>query len=225
MTGRQLALGLAFRPQLGRDDFVVAPGNAQAIGWIDAWPNWPQGGLVLYGPPAAGKSHLVCIWQKAAGARVVATAALSESAVADLSLAPLALEDAPGIGDEKALLHLLNMLRERKREVLITAANAPARWPLKLPDLRSRLLALPAVAVAAPDDALLRGVLAKLFADRQMHVGEEVLDYILTHAERSLANARALVAAIDDAAMATQRKVGVALVREVLQTFHAENVG
>jgi chromosomal replication initiation ATPase DnaA len=225
VIGRQLAFDLSFRPDLGRDDFLVAPGNAQAIAWIDAWPNWPQAGLVVYGPPAAGKSHLVCIWQKAARARVIAAAGLAEGDVAGLGLAPLAIEDAQGLTDERALLYLLNLLRERGLGVFLTAAKAPAQWPLRLPDLRSRLLTLPAVTIAAPDDMLLRGVLAKLFADRRLRVGEEVLEYISTRTERSLANARALVAALDTAAMATQRKVSVALVREVLQDFHAETRG
>ncbi len=75
---------------------------------------------------------------------------------------------------------------------------------------------MPSVEVRAPDDALIGAVLLKLFADRQLTVGEEVVIYMLHHMERSFAAASRLVAALDAAALAAQRRITVPLVRQVL---------
>ena len=84
-------------------------------------------------------------------------------------------------------------------------------------DLRSRLRAAPAVAVAPPDEALIAAVLVKLFADRQLAIGEEVVAYLALHLERSFAAARDAVAALDAAALAEQRRITVPLVKRVLE--------
>jgi chromosomal replication initiation ATPase DnaA len=87
---------------------------------------------------------------------------------------------------------------------------------MRLPDLRSRLLAAPSVAIGAPDDALLGAVLAKLFTDRQLQVSPEVIEWLLRRIERSFAGARGAVARLDAAALALKRPVTVLLAREVL---------
>jgi len=126
------------------------------------------------------------------------------------------VEDADRGVDEAAMFHLYNLLRETGRTLLVTGREAPARWGLRLPDLRSRLSSIPAVGILAPDDGLLQSLLLKLFADRQLRVGPDVLAYVLLRMERSFDAARALVAAIDAAALARQRPVTVPLVREVM---------
>ncbi|HXR87106.1 MAG TPA: DNA replication protein, partial [Stellaceae bacterium] len=92
----------------------------------------------------------------------------------------------------------------------------PARWSIRLADLRSRLVAAPAVAVDAPDDALLGAVLVKLFTDRQLRISEDLIAYLLPRIERSFAAAQAIVAALDQAALADQRAVTVRLARDIL---------
>jgi chromosomal replication initiation ATPase DnaA len=83
--------------------------------------------------------------------------------------------------------------------------------------LMSRLKAMPAQEIAAPDDALLAAVLVKLFADRQLTVSEEVVKYLVARIERSCHAARSWVAALDAAALAENRAVTVALVRKLVE--------
>jgi chromosomal replication initiation ATPase DnaA len=100
--------------------------------------------------------------------------------------------------------------------LLLAAREPPARWAIRLADLRSRLLAAPAVAVEAPDDALLGAVMVKLFADRQLRISEDLIAYLLPRIERSFAAAREIVATLDEAALASQRAVTVRLARDIL---------
>lgn len=225
MIARQLAFELPHRPALGAEDFLVAPANRDAVAWLDRWPDWPAAGLVVWGPEGCGKSHLLQVWRERAGARVLPAAELTIAAVPELARTPLALDDADRGVVETALFHLLNLAAETHSYIVLTARSPAARWAVALPDLRSRLLALPSVAVAAPDDDLMRAVLAKLFADRQLRVGADVIDYLVTRIERSFAAMRRVVAALDAAALSGHRNLTVALAREVLERMQSDSQG
>jgi DnaA regulatory inactivator Hda len=213
----QLPLDLGFRPALGRADFLIAPCNAAAVAWLDRWPGWPGTALALWGPAGSGKTHLVEVWRARSGAVRIAPDRLASASVPQLlGAARAAAVDDADSADEEALLHLFNLLGERQGHLLVAAREPPARWALRLADLRSRLLASPAVAVEAPDDALLGALLVKLFNDRQLRISEDIIAYLLPRIERSFAAAQAIVAALDQAALAGQRAVTVKLAREIL---------
>jgi chromosomal replication initiation ATPase DnaA len=218
----QFAFEFPHRPAFGADDFLIAPSNAAAVAWLDRWPVWPSSATVLHGPPGCGKTHLAHVWQARSDAVLRAAASLAPHDVASLAAnAAVVIDDAEGAA-ERPLLHLANLIAERGGHLLLTAAAPPARWPTALPDLRSRLVAMPEIAMLAPDDALIGALLLKLFADRQLGVGEEVVVFLLHHMERSFAAARRIVAALDRAALVAQRRVTVPLAREVLA---AEDAG
>lgn len=218
MTAAQLPLDLGVRPAYGLEAFIVAESNRAAVAWIDAWPAWPSHGLALSGPPGSGKTHLCQVWRQRTGARLIGAPRLGAGTPPELvgDAPALLLDDVAAPVPERPLLHLLNHLAEQGRFVLIAGREPPARWNVALPDLASRLAALPQVAIGAPDDALLAAVMAKLFRDRQLPVGGEVVDYLLPRMERSLSAAQALVAALDRAALAGRRPITVALARTVL---------
>jgi chromosomal replication initiation ATPase DnaA len=217
--GGQLAFDLEPAENFSRDDFIRGAGNAAALDLVDSWPDWPARAVAIVGPEGAGKSHLAAIWADAAGARRLASRALDESAVpAALATGALALECCAVDADldERALFHLLNLVKEQLGFLLLTARTAPAAWPIGLPDLASRLRAVPVVTLAAPDDAMLRAVLVKLFADRQIAVDEALISYLVVRIERSFAAARGVVATLDREALRRHRPVTRALAGEIL---------
>jgi chromosomal replication initiation ATPase DnaA len=214
----QLPLDLGHRPALGRADFLVAPSNAAAVTWLDRWPQWPAPALALAGPPGSGKSHLAHVFAARAGAPIIEPSSLTTERVPGLlGGASAAVVDEAERAAEAPLLHLYNLLAERGGHLLVVSRGAPARWTISLADLRSRLVASPTVAVAAPDEALIGALLVKLFADRQLAVGEEVLAYLALHLERSFAAVQRAVAALDAAALAEHRRITVPLARRVLR--------
>jgi chromosomal replication initiation ATPase DnaA len=216
---RQLALALDHAESFAREDFLSGPCNAAALALIDRWPDWPGQTLLLIGPEGSGKSHLAAIWGAVAGARFVAARSLATALLpAALATGALVVEDmAAGQFDERALFHLLNLAREEHAFLLLTTRSAPGGWKLAVPDLASRLKATPVVALTAPDDVLLRGVLVKLFADRQLAVDESLVGFLVKRIERSIAAARAIVAELDRESMRQQRPLTRALAAEVLR--------
>jgi chromosomal replication initiation ATPase DnaA len=215
---RQLALALDHAESYAREDFLSGPCNAGPLALIDSWPEWPANALALVGPEGSGKTHLAMIWAAIAGARVIAARALRETELpAALATGALVVEDAPADADERALFHLLNLAREEQAFLLLTARNPPAAWPVALPDLASRLRALPVAALQAPDDAVLRGVIVKLATDRQLTLDDSVVSYLITRIERSFAAARAAVIVLDNEALRQRRAPTRALAAEIFR--------
>ena len=216
---RQLALSLEHVESFAREDFLSGPSNAAALTLVETWPDWPARAVVLAGPAGSGKSHLASIWAARAGARFLLARSLVETKVpAALATGALVVEDlTPGAFDERALFHLINLVREEGAYLLLTAASPPAGWPVEIPDLASRLKAAPVVMLAPPDDALLRAVLVKLFADRQLAVDEALVSFLTMRIERTFQAARAVVAKLDQEAMQRKRPLTRALAAEVLR--------
>ncbi|MCU0895057.1 MAG: DnaA/Hda family protein [Rhodospirillales bacterium] len=216
----QLALGFVSSPALGCADFLVAANNADAAGWLRRWPVWPTPALIVHGPEGCGKTHLAHAFAARTNAPIIPARDLPRiDPLAILAGTPgVVIDDAEactGAG-ERILLHLVNAVGETGRTLLLTARRPAAHWPIALADLRSRLKAATSVGIGEADDALMRAVLGKLFVERQLKVGEEVLSYILARIERSVAAAGPLVARLDAEALATQRPVTIPLVRRVL---------
>src|SRR3974390_931993 len=216
---RQLPLHLGFREPFGREDFLAGPPNAAALARIERWPDWPARAVALVGPEGAGKSHLAAIWAATAGARAIAAHAVTLASVPTaLATGALVVEDLRADAcEEAALFHLLNLAREEAAFVLITARMAPSGFAPRLRDLASRLRALPTVTLAPPDDALLRAVLVKLFADRQLAVDEGLIGFLAARIERSFAAARAIVEELDREALRQRREVNRALAAGLLR--------
>lgn len=205
---RQLALDLPHVPALDAADFMISECNIDAMRLIEGWPDWSARCALIVGPAGSGKSHLVNVWRGRSGAEVLSASDVDAATAQARSQTPVAVEDVDRfVHDERALFHLLNLSRERDFDVLLTARSLPGEWPITLDDLRSRLRSLPFARIGAPDDALLRAVLVKLFDDRQLSAPPSVIDYLVRRMERSVAAAGDLVARIDKAALAERRRI------------------
>ena len=210
MRPEQLPLDLPVRSAMNAAGFVVSESNKDAVAWLDRWPDWPNGILAVYGPPGCGKTHLAHVWQAKSAARF-----LEPSALEQLPRAENLILDGVRLPEEH-LFHLINHVRAERASLLILDREPPARWTVRLPDLASRLAAVPAVAVLPPDDSLLAAVLAKHFADRQVEVAPEVIAYLVKQIERSFTAAETMARRLDREAMARRGPITIKLARDLL---------
>ncbi|MBM3563788.1 MAG: hypothetical protein FJX48_11750 [Alphaproteobacteria bacterium] len=220
---RQLPLDLPTTPRFGREEFLPAPSNRAALDMIERWPDWPDRVLTLIGPKGAGKSHLCAIWAARTGALAIAPDRLPTlERLAEEAPHAILIDDVDRASDETALFHLLNFVSESDACLLMSAARAPRAEDVRLPDLLSRLRRAPAVGIGAPDEELIRAVLVKLFADRQLIVESPALAFAALRLERSLDAARSFAAALDREALAEGRPVTRALAAKVMEKFIKE---
>ena len=205
----QLILPLETGSAMTRADFIVAPGNARTLAFLESWPDWPAPAAALFGPGASGKTHLAHIWSARSGAAVIDAKTLT-----DPPGGALVVEDWDGACPERdaALFALL----ERGTPLLLTGHTAPSTWPASLPDLGSRFRALIAFELGEPDEALLMALAVKLFADRQVLVPEAVVTSLIRNLERSPAALRAFIARADEEALRLQKPINLQLIRGLM---------
>jgi len=216
-TSEQLLLEFDHRPSMSGDDFLVSACNAEAVAWLDRWLEWPAPFVVIYGEAGCGKSPLAEVFRLATQAR---TLVLSTDPYETMDGEHVGIiEDVDRLieGAQNELFHLYNYAKENNTQILMTARTPPAQWNISLADLKSRMGAVPVVEIGQPDDALIEAVLVKLSSDRQLRIERSVVTYMMGRMERSFEAAQRLIKAIDDEALASSRKITIALVRSVLQ--------
>ncbi|HRK24504.1 MAG TPA: DnaA/Hda family protein [Beijerinckiaceae bacterium] len=215
----QLPLDLALAPQFGEEDFLVGPSNEAAHDFMTLWPDWPARIALLTGPAGSGKTHLAHIWSARSGARLLAASRIGDVSPAMLTDAPALAIDGCDTGtfDEARLFHIINLVHERGRTLLLTARRQPDLWGIATADLLSRLRLAPATAIAGPDDGLLRAVMVKQFLDRQLTVDVSVVEFVVARIERSFAAVRSVVDALDREALALGRRITRPVAAAVLE--------
>lgn len=219
---RQLPLELKHGTGFSRDDLIVAECNRQAVDLIDRWPDWSAPVAVLAGPTGSGKSHLASIWCEVADAVRVHPSALGGSDLAQLQDKPLLIDDiGTGPFDQSSLFHLINSVLQSQSYLLMTSRLFPAAWPVRLPDLASRLKAATIIEISEPDEQLLSGVMMKLFADRQITVEPHVVSYLVHRMERSLATAIDIVDRLDRMALENKSRITRTFAANVLGSIEA----
>jgi chromosomal replication initiation ATPase DnaA len=180
----------------GAEGFVVSDCNRAAVEALADWPNLIGGVMAICGPAGCGKSRLGQIWAERVGAVAIQGA---EAALIDplgLEGRPVLLDPARDVDDE-TLFHLINLARSGGGALLLVARSAPSRWKTTLPDLRSRLDAVPHVAIEAPDDVVLAAMLHAAFARRAIAPPPDLIPWLVRRIARSSEVVEEVVARLD----------------------------
>lgn len=227
MSTPQLPLGLRWTRDQQLDRYRDAP--AGLLPTLRAVAEAGDRGVFLGGPPGSGRTHLLlatCAAASAAGRAVVYLplrnfAAHVQQVLEGQRAVPLACVDDVQViaGDratEIALFNLHNRVRDGGGAVLYAADAMPARLPLALPDLQSRLAQCAQFPLNAPDDAQRRAILRERASVRGLDLDDMVLDYLFRHCPRDLTKLSALLDHLDRAALAAQRRVTVPFLKGVL---------
>ena len=202
-------------------DFLRFASNEAALSWLERPADWPGGRLALFGEPGCGKTHLLYIWARRHGALHLAGPTLSGLPELPPGKA-IVLDNADRATDEIALLHLLNAAAEAGQKLLIAGRDPPARWPVRLPDLASRLRAMTAIRIDPPEDALRAALLARLLSDRQLAVLAPVQRYLLIRLPRSHAALADAARRLDIAGLARGGPITYPVAEQVIADMAAE---
>lgn len=221
---RQYHLPLPFEESMGAEDFLFSSANEEAVLWLLAREaeSWPSHALLLWGPEGAGKTHLLSIWAEKNKAMRLAPGAAALVAIASGTppAKAFALDDADALaGDsekEEWLQHLFNATKAAGCFLLLTARAPAGAWRLGLRDIETRLKSVPTIGLKEPDDALMRGLLVKLFSDRQLLVEAGVVEYIAARLTRTGTAIRKAVETLDEAALETKRKISIPFAQKIL---------
>ena len=226
-----------FKPKtyMGSDNFVVSGCNEAAFKAVESWPHWLYFALYLYGPKGCGKSHLAVLFAQKVAAynnKIFEIKIIKSEKIKRISPEKL-FKDSPYIVienlsenvDNEALFHLYNYYRDNGGNILFLAEKAPSYLNFKLPDLASRMKAVPAIEIGAPDDDMLSVLLFKLFDDRQIKVTPEVLKYALKYMTRSYEYAQKLVAEADRISLIKKAPVTINVIKEAVELLDDNRQG
>jgi len=213
---QQLFFKFPIKPVYLAEDFFISPANNHAFNYLNQWPNWNNGiyskMLLLHGELGSGKTHLAHIWKDLAKAKILSTADCYNLHLFT-SNKSLILEDISKI-DEELLLHLFNFAHENQQYLLLTSDLPPTQLSFNIADLRSRILAMPAIAINAPDQELLKAVLLKHLSDRQLKIHPAALDYITLRVDRSFSKLIQFIDELEQISKTSKRSITIPLIKE-----------
>ena len=228
----QMTLEFPHRPSLGREDFMVAKCNHEAVSTIDLWPAWPYFAVCIYGPSGCGKTHLANVFAQIVALKTshpyripfIKASQIDKNMIHDLfeNNPQIVIEDLHELKNQEALFHLYNTYRDLGGNILFTSTIAPARINFSLPDLRSRMNIVPSLEIKAPDDEVLTALIVKLFMDRQLTPSQEMLNFLLKNIHRSFSYVRKLVEEIDNISLAKKRAISINIAKEAIATLNSD---
>ena len=218
------------RTYMERDDFIVSECNEAAFKAIDLWPEWMFFALWLFGPKGCGKSHLGNLFAEKVMAHTGKPQSVQIIRAENIaSYQPEKIfEESPCIIVEnitedinnEAMFHLYNQYRNNGGNILFLSEKSPSRMNFSLPDLSSRLRAVPTIEILQPSDEMLNMLLLNLFSDRQLKVSAEVLRYALSNMTRSFVFAQKLVAEADRVSLIKKSPISINVIKDALELLN-----
>ncbi|MGH6950539.1 MAG: hypothetical protein ACREH4_06685 [Vitreimonas sp.] len=201
------------------DTLVVAEANRDAARLLTEWKTWPRGALALVGPSGSGKTHIALAWALETGARQLAADAVSQEGADAFreSAGRLVIDNAHLARDEAMLWRVLDLAASRAGAVLLVGETSPGAWETMLPDLRSRLAALPVARLKEPDEGLMAVVLRRICREQFIQLSDDAAEYLVRRLPRTFAAARAWAAALDAELVRGARPVSLAGAKRALQ--------
>jgi hypothetical protein len=197
----QISLPFEWPGQDSGTEFLVSEANQIAVSHLERWRDWPVMISVLTGPPLSGRSTLARLFAKISGGGVIDDA-----------------QNQNGQGqEERALFHAWNQAQTDRRPLLLVGHAPPQDWTIALPDLRSRLAAVPHVAIREPDEGLARALIERGLNAAGASYSADLPDWLLRRVERSYGALSEIIRLLDRASLSSGRKISVAMAKETLQ--------
>ena len=214
----QKTLPLKFLPSYGRHDFIVGESNFEAVKWVDNFSKSKVNGLVIIGPSASGKSHLVSTLKNKY--KILQAEEINKEKINILGLKDLIIENIEKIENHYFFLHVINVVKEKKFKALLTSRLSIKELNIKLEDLKSRLLAYSHSKILLPTDDVLRGIIIKISKDKGLLLSDTVINYILSHVDRSYHIINNFINELDQLSLIKKKKITIPFIKKLIESKH-----
>ena len=211
----QQTLPLKLLPSYGRHDFIVGESNIEAVKWIDSFSKSKINGLIIIGPSASGKSHLISTLKNKY--KILEAKEINNEKTNILELKDLIIENIEKIKNHYFFLYLINIVKEKNFKVLLTSRLSINELNIRLEDLKSRLLAYSHSKILLPTDDVLKGIIIKISRDKGLLLNDAVINFILSHIERSYSVISGFINDLDQFALIKKKKITVPLVKKLIE--------
>lgn len=233
MKGRQLTLAVQLRDASTLESFWAGP-NTDLVETLRRCFSGivPSAGILLYGSPGSGRSHLLTASARLASQHNLRVAhvplagmrpgMLSEALRGYDQVQCLILDDVDAVCANReaamVLLRRLDLARSAGQHVLLSAGAPPDRLDIALPDLRTRLSLLAPFGMHPLDDEQRRQLLSARLAQRGLEIHDDAARWLLNHLPRDTRTLIDAVNRLDHASLAEKRRLTLPFVQ---RQFHA----
>ncbi|WP_354292306.1 DnaA/Hda family protein [Sphingomonas sp. PvP055] len=191
-----MALPLDWPADPRDDEFLIGPSNARAVQQLEHWSTWPVMAVVVTGPRKSGRSLIARIFAAKTGGGLIDDAERQNEAV---------------------IFHAWNRAQEERRPVVVVADAPPPEWEIKLPDLRSRLVASPMLRIGDPDEVLMAALFERQFLRRGLDARPDLIQWLVARVERTHVALLRAVDLLDQVVLERRKRLSIPLARATLQ--------
>ncbi len=217
----QLSFNFPFQEKYLSEDFVVSLCNKAAFEFVQNYDSGSETSPKIFAisaPKLAGKSYLANIWYKKVGAEFLNLSDLKNVNLIKFIKAKkfYIIEDIDEIKNQELLLQIFNLIQEKLGYLLITSAVDLSQVGVKIKDLNSRLKNVFQLEISRPDDELIKMLLTKNFAAKQLKVEGRVIDFLTQNLHRDFASISDIVRLLEFYSLEKKRNITIPLAKEIL---------
>ena len=214
----QLIFKFPFKTKYFEQDFYVSSNNFSVYKLIEAWPNWSNKWLNIYGVSGSGKTHLSKILEKKINKVKIINAGNINNLTINLleKFECIIIDNYKNNIDQTILYSLLNQSKQLEKFILINSEIPIKQMKFQTADLKSRIDSFLFMGIELPTDDLLQVIITKSFSDKQVELDPKISSYIIKNVERSYDKMFKFLKDVDELSLSSGKSININLIKKVL---------
>ena len=200
-----------------RDKYVVSQSNNQIVSFLSNLHLWSENKfLILIGSKFSGKSHLINFFSEYNSGLVMNHFSYDDVLSSDSGFNKvncIGIDDIEDF-DEIVLFHILNYLKLKKKNVLMTTKKDLNLFSMN--DLRSRLVSYFSLEINEPDEVLFEGIFMKILSDYDIKLNKKIINYILFNSKFTFNSINYLIESIRDITFNKKEKILLSNIKKIV---------